>query len=313
LHLTVAGDLGVGDEQYASCKSCANFGCAVSAVAGSYGAVAEPLCFDAQCHSKNVLDRRRADREARKAHQPPQAQDKQGSSEQPAKAPARKPSNHTPPRVTEFREQRWRKWVANHLMTQPDRNHRVLAALIASSSLQAFHSGKFVEAAGKLASPAKVGANLFKAALEQADAFGAVSLPRIVQAVAASAAFGIDVAGLEVLLNYLEVDEAKHFTLDSEYLELLTVNELEALADELKLRKAMGDAAFKKAKAGSKPKFIEALLRVEGFTYAGAVPKAIRYSRKKLRIAAPGGQGVQLEEEGQQVRAGEPTEAVATA
>ena len=53
----MAKAVGVGDEQYASCKSCANFGCAVSAVAGSYGTVAESLCFDAQCHSKKVLDR----------------------------------------------------------------------------------------------------------------------------------------------------------------------------------------------------------------------------------------------------------------
>jgi ParB family chromosome partitioning protein len=284
LHLKADGELGVGEEQYASCKSCANFGCAVSAVAGSYGAVAEPLCFDAQCHSKKVLERRRADREATKAKDGPQGQ-QQGTTKADKPAP-KKPSNQTPPRVTEFRVQRWRKWAANQLMAQPDRSHKVLAALIASSSLQSFDSGKFVEAAGKLGSPAKFGANTFKGAVELADAFGAHSLPKIVQAVTASAAFGIDVAGLEVLLNYLEVDEAKHFTLDGEYMELLTVSELEALADELKLRKAMGEAAFKKAKAGPKPKFIEALLNVEGFTYAGTVPKAIRYPRKKLRTAA---------------------------
>jgi len=313
LYLKPDGELGVGDEQYASCKSCANFGCAVSAVAGSYGAVAEPLCFDAQCNSKKVLERRQADREARRAQEASHVPAKQGGSALPAKAAAKKPSNLTPPRVAEFREQRWRKWVANHLMAQPDRNHRVLAALIASSSLQAFHSAKFVEAAGKLASPAKVGTNTFKTALEQADAFGPECLPTIVQAVAASAAFGIDVAGLEALLNYLEVDEAKHFTLDGEYLELLTVSELEALADELKLRKAMGDAMFKKAKAGSKPKFIEALLHVEGFAYAGAVPKAIRYARKKLRVTVTTGQGEHSDGADQEVHAGEPVETTAAA
>lgn len=314
LHLKADGEVGVGDEQYASCKACANFGCAVSAVAGSYGTVAEPLCFDAQCHSKKVLDRRRAEREARKAQEAgPAPAPASEEASVPTKAAAKKPSNHTPPRVTEYREQQWRRWVANHLMGQPDRNHRVLSALIASSSLQAFHSGKFVEAACKLASPAKVGSNTFKAALEQADAFGADSLPKIVQAVTASAAFGIDVAGLEVLLNYLEVDEAKHFTLNSEYLELLTVSELEALAEELKLRKAMGDAAFKKAKAGAKPKFIEALLHVDGFTYAGAVPKAIRYARKKLRTAASGREAGQSDGASRQVENGEPAEAEAAA
>jgi hypothetical protein len=185
-------------------------------------------------------------------------------------------------------------------MAEPTRNHRVLAALIASSCLQSFNSGKFVEAAVKLVKPAKFGANLFKSALEQAHVFDASALPQVVQAVTASAAFGVDLGNLEVLLNYLEVDEAKHFKLSAEYLELLTTSELESLADELKLRKAMGDAAFKKARAGNKPKFIEALLSVKDFEYAGAVPKAMRYARKKYRFTngseesaeeAPGAEG----------------------
>ena len=94
---------------------------------------------------------------------------------------------------------------------------------------------------------------------------------------------------------------------------LLTVSELEALAEELKLRKAMGDAAFKKAKAGAKPKFIEALLHVDGFTYAGAVPRAIRYPRKKLRTAASGREVEQTDGGSRQVRAAEPAETEATA
>ena len=175
-------------------------------------------------------------------------------------------------------------------MADPSRNHRVLAALIASSSLQSFDSGKFVEAAVKLAKPAKFGANGFKGALELADAFDGAKLPSIVQAVTASAAYGVDQPNLEVLLNYLEVEEAKHFKLCTEYLELLTMSELESLADELKLRKAMGDSAFKKARAGNKPKFIEALLNVKGYDYTGVVPKAMRYTRRKYRFAAGPGQ-----------------------
>lgn len=171
-------------------------------------------------------------------------------------------------------------------MAEPARSHRVLAALIASSSLQSFTPLKFVEAVGKLAKPAKFGINGFKGALELSDAIDAAKMPAVVQAVAACAAYGVSHDNLELLLNYLDVDEARHFRLNAEYLELLTVSELESLADELKLRKAMGDAGFKKARAGTKAKFIEALLNVPGFQYAGAVPKAIRYQRRRLRIAA---------------------------
>ena len=291
------GELGVGTEQYADCKACANFGCSVSAVPGSYGRVAESLCFDAQCHSTKVAERRRAERDAAKAAT--EASDAgEASGKSPAqrvapphaaKAQAKHTSNQTPARVAQYRTERWRTWVANRLMADPSRNHRVLAVLIASSSMQAFNPLKFSEAASELAKPAKFGTNGFKRALELADAFDASKLPAIVQAVTASAAYGVSQADLEVLLNYLEVDEARHFKLCAEYLELLTVNELESLADELKLRKAMGDSAFKKARAGTKAKLIEALLNVEGFEYTGAVPKALRYPRRKYRFCSDGG------------------------
>ena len=79
----------------------------------------------------------------------------------------------------------------------------------------------------------------------------------------------------EALLNYLEVDETRHFTLNEAYLALLTVSELESLAEEVGLKKAMGER-YAKAKAGKRSEFIQALLAVEGFTYKGAVPKAMR-------------------------------------
>jgi PRTRC genetic system ParB family protein len=290
------GELGVGTAQYGACKACANFGCSVSAVPGSYGHVDESLCFDAQCHSTKVAERRRAERDAARAAtaasdagEGPRA----GAQSRDAPAPAPKPeikraSSQTPARVAQYRTERWQTWVANRLMADSSRNHRVLAALIASSTMQAFNPLKFTEAACKLATPAKFGTNSFKGALELADAFDGSKLPAIVQAVTASAAYGVSQSDLEVLLNYLEVDEARHFKLCAEYLELLTVSELESLADELKLRKAMGDPAFKKARTGSKAKFIEALLNVEGFEYAGAVPKALRYPRRKYRFRSDG-------------------------
>ena len=63
--------------------------------------------------------------------------------------------------------------------------------------------------------------------------------------------------------------------LDGSYLDLLTVSELESLADEVGLRQAMG-GAYAKARAGKRADFIKALLAVPAFAYAGAVPKSMR-------------------------------------
>jgi PRTRC genetic system ParB family protein len=285
LHVRADGDLGVGSEQYVACRGCASFGCSLSAVPGSYGEQLESLCFDAACNSRMVAARRKSEREAatKVAAGAGKARDAKGAVAAPKPAP--RSINQTPPRVVEFRVACWRRWVANRLMSDGARNHRVLAALIAASHASAINSGKFVDAAAKLAAPAKIGANTFKSALEQTDAIAADKLAAVVHAITASAAFGIDQATLDTVLNYLEVDEAAHFTLNEEYLDLLTISELESLADELKLKRAMGDG-FKKARSGKKADFIKALLTVAGVEYRGLVPKAMRYPRRAFRYAA---------------------------
>lgn len=292
LPVQAEGELGVGAEQYGACQGCANFGCSVSAIPGSYGQTMESLCFDPVCNAQKVVDHRQAQKAAEAAQTQADADrgnsadNNAGSGEPNAEAGQTKPAkvgNETPPRVVQYRIEQWRKWVANALMAHPERNHCTLAALVLSSNASAIDPEQFLKATGKLVGKGAVGHNLFKAALEQADAFERARLPTIVQAVAASAAFRIDVQGLEVLLNYLEIDESRYFVLNADYLQLLTVSELESLADELKLKKAMGER-YKKARAGKKDAFIDALLKIDGITYAGLVPKAMRFARRKLKL-----------------------------
>lgn len=288
------GELGVGADQYGACQGCANFGCSISAMPGTYGQTVESLCFDAVCNAQKVVNHRKAQK-ATRTHTGADNGDEAATADAGNSASSGKPSaesiqtaptkvgNETPPRVVQYRIEQWRKWAANALMAHPERNHCTLAALVLSSNASAIDPEQFLKATGKLVGKGAVGPNLFKAALEQADAFERARLPTIVQAVAASAAFRIDVQGLEVLLNYLEIDEARCFVLNADYLQLLTVSELESLADELKLKKAMGER-YKKARAGKKDAFIDALLKIEGITYTGLVPKAMRFPRRKLKL-----------------------------
>jgi hypothetical protein len=171
-------------------------------------------------------------------------------------------------------------------MVQGERNHRALTALVLARETRAIHADRYADVAVKLAGIKKpsLGDAPLRKMLEQADAVDASALEALVKAVTASAAYGIDTEGLEALLNYLEVDEARHFTLNEAYLALLTVSELESLAEEVGLKKAMGEC-YAKAKAGKRGDFIQALLAVEGFTYKGAVPKAMRYPRRKFKHA----------------------------
>ena len=282
------GPMGVGATQYTACKGCENFGCSLSAMAGSYGEVHESLCFDAACHAKKVSAHRKTAREAARTSAEGSAPADAGPKPSPRKAasPASgaTAAHHVPARVVTYRIEQWRKWAANALMAQPQRNQRVLAALVLAGDMRAVVRDRYAEVAAKVtgaatSTKAASGPLPLRKAIEQADSFDDQQAATMVRAVAAAAACGIDNDGLETILNYLEVDEARSFVLDGSYLDLLTVSELESLADEVGLRQAMG-GAYAKARAGKRADFIKALLAVPAFAYAGAVPKSMRYPRR---------------------------------
>ena len=235
------GPMGVGATQYTACKGCEHFGCSLSAMAGSYGEVHESLCFDAACHAKKVSAHRRTVREAARTSAegsgPADAGPKPSPREATTPASGSTAAHHVPARVVTYRIEQWRKWAANALMAQPQRNQRVLAALVLAGDMRAVVRDRYAEVAAKVtgaatSTKAASGPLPLRKAIEQADSFDDQQAATMVRAVAAAAACGIDNDGLETILNYLEVDEARSFVLDGSYLDLLTVSELESLADE---------------------------------------------------------------------------------
>lgn len=253
----------------------------MSALPGSYSEVAGPLCFDAACNSQKVAAQRQAEREAQ-SKAATSTSGKSGTTQKhDAKTERAKPTNQTPPRLLQYRVGAWRKWVANALMmAQPERNGRVLIALCLAGRSADVRAPQYTEALARLTGN-KPAASTFLAALEYASDLDAAHLARAGQAVAACAALFVDEAHLVALLNYLDIDETQHFQIDKAFLELFTTNELEALATEIGLKKAMGER-YKAAREGKKDAFIRALLSVTGFAYQGAVPQFMRYPRKPI-------------------------------
>lgn len=288
LHVTPEGELGVGAAQYESCKGCQNFGCAVSNMPGSYGEVTASLCYDSLCHTKKVAARRKAEREEDENEATSSnGQSSSAKSKKGAAADKEKPSNQTPQRVVQYRVEQWRKWVANALMAQDERNRRVLIALTLAGQGNHLSASNYGEAVGKITKGMKVTSGQLKTVLEYSDGFDAQHMDALMKAVTASAAFGVDQVSLEVLLNYLEIEEERCFRLSKDFLELFTKTELDSLADELKLKKALG-GQFKKLRDGKRDDFIKGLLGVKGFDYIGIVPKVMRYPRKKFKYAVSG-------------------------
>lgn len=273
------GELGVGEAQYGACRGCQYFGCAVSAMPGSYGEVTHSLCFDAGCNSQKVAAWRKAQRQADAAPTTAAAGGAGGKSGKGKVASAPKPGNRTPQRVVDYRTAQWRKWIANALMSDAQRNPKVLIALALSGRIGDVRTAEFGTLVAKLAGGDPARSFGLDEGLRRADAIGADVIGRIAQGVAAAAAFGIDRFHLATLLNYLEVDEARYFKWDGTFLELFTMSELESLALATGLAEALG-VRFRVARAGKKADFIKVLLAAKDFAYP--VPDVMRYPRRSL-------------------------------
>lgn len=102
-----------------------------------------------------------------------------------------------------------------------------------------------------------------------------------------AAAYGVPESDLIRLLGFLDVDVAKHWKLNKEFLNCMTKSEIEAIAGELGLNKAL-KARYAKLAGGKKEDFISALLKVDGFNYTGVVPKVMRYRANTLSPVGAG-------------------------
>lgn len=279
LKLQADGPTGVGEEQAKACRACTNFGAAISAVPDKLGKVYSDLCFDAGCNSKKVAERIKAEKAANEAPKPaPSKQDgktkTEGKAAQAAKTPAKVQDSQ---RVKEYRLKAWRIALRNELTANPAKNLVALIALGVCGYGNALNSSKlrevFQKISGKSASVGDVGemANLLEESGEKA-------IELMHNGLAATAAATIFEQQVVQYLGWLGADLGRHWKLNEEYLDLLTKSEMEAVAEEIGLKAAVGEK-FSKLMGGKKADIIKALLTVEGFDYTGKVPANMRWAK----------------------------------
>ena len=88
----------------------------------------------------------------------------------------------------------------------------------------------------------------------------------------------LEVADLFGVLQYLELDLTQHWTIQDEFLRLLTRSEIEFIAKEIGLAKHLGKT-FSSLMSKPKEEFITSLMK-SGFSFAGILPKVMKYPTK---------------------------------
>ncbi len=270
IKLVVEGPKGVGDEQAKACRTCANFGAAISAVPGKEGNVYENQCFDTGCNTRMVAKQLKAVAAAAAAEKPAAKAAGNPAAKAPGKAASQaKPSAVTAGVVT-FRKKVWRDALRADLQPNPRRCIELMIALALADTSREVQSSEIDKSQVAGLSGKSVQADL--QALMAADG---KSITSTVASLSVTMLDHISDEQVKQILKAFEVDLSKTFSIDAEYLKLLTKVEIDAVAKEVGLEKAYG-AGFSKLMSGKKDDAIKAIMAVQGFNFH-VVPAQLNY------------------------------------
>lgn len=299
--LMAEGEAGVGAEQAEACRSCSDFGAAVSAVPAKLGKVVGSLCFNSTCHSEKNRSYKAslapvqqqsasASNDAATPAAVPEASKAQSGKVNGAQASSPKPNKAekagtAEPTVTltnavlDFRDQLYRTVIAKEIGGRPERGFAMLLALAASRRLSAVPAETIMDVLRKhagAASAASLGKNYEAACSLQPE-----KLSAFVPKMGAVCADNLTRDELVEMVKQLKPDWNLHFTLTADFLRVLTKTEIKAVARDVGLHKAIG-ATFDGLFAKKKDEIIDALTKVDGFNYVGALPGVLKptFSRR---------------------------------
>jgi ParB family chromosome partitioning protein len=294
--VVIDGDAGVGSEQALACRSCSNFGAAVSAFPDKIGNIARALCFDLACNEKMQLAHKASVAELAKAQSDEQAaaeeqsqggdgggSDSGAASETSEKGPQTAGTNKAAPTVPtvtltsgvlEYRDKLYRTVIAKEIAAVPERGYAMLIALAASRRLSAIPDetmiGVLQKHGGDGVRTGALGTN-FSCAL----ALESGKLAAFVSKMGATCADNLQREELVVMIKELKPDWKVHFTLGEDFFKVLTKSEIQAVAIDVGLDKALAKE-FKSLFAKKKDEIITALAAVKDFDYCGALPKVLK-------------------------------------
>lgn len=286
--LSADGATGVGAAQAEECRSCADFGAAVSGLPQGLGKVFKDQCFNTVCNSQKVAARIQGEAAAKEAEaaaiaaasapsdvsKPGDANEKSEAKPAPAAAAEVKTSVNEGDRIKAYREKVWRAAMKKEIAGNPDLSARYLLTLSLNSNGRNISSNALGKAFEKLAGQPK-GMDI-AAIATQVQSLDDKGFARMTTLIAVSAMDDLDVHHLQRLAKHHQLDLTKHWALDKEFLDLLTKSEIEFVAKSVGLEKAIGDG-FKKLFSEKKDELIKKLLSVTDFNYSKTIPKVLKF------------------------------------
>lgn len=287
----------VGATQAQACRSCANFGAAVSGVPGKLGQVFGNLCFDVVCNQQKAKDHAAAVAAAKAAEEQAQAGatsvgtandapapaegEKQTKDAKPKVDPKAKEEKATTVTLTtavhEYRDKFYRGVVHAEFAIHPERNAQFVIALVIAG--KRFDGDKLKDGLKAKQLIGDVQAHTLISSVKAVKDLPLDRAKAILPQLGAVAVEALSREDLTALVKESKADLGKYFNLSTpagkEFLKVLTKNEIGVIAEELGIAKAMGQT-FRSLSAGKKDEFIGSVTTVKDFDYQGKVPNVLK-------------------------------------
>ena len=279
------GANGVGTEQAAACRACANFGGAISALPNAMGQSFQNQCFDMACNKEKV----KAYQDSLKPVIPngeSKANSKADKSIAKPVGEAKKMATPTAPatsvtesqRVKEYREKIWRSALCKELHGQPDKSIALLIALAAQGGqMSKISSTPISKAIEKITGVEASSRNNLLDHATAADSLSTEHRNLMFNGMTQGIAKSIEVSYLENMMSFMKVDLAKHWKMSDEFLKLISISEIDYIAKQIKLDVFM-DGKYSALLKLKKDDFIKGILE-SGFNFDGVVPKIMQYKK----------------------------------
>lgn len=276
--LEAEGNLGVGNEQYAACKSCGDFGATISSLPATMGQVTKSVCFNLSCHQKKVAEHIKAEK-SENATNPDKTGKTEGTGSRAKSASEGKTNkasaSEVSQKVKEYRRKIWNGIAKRGFVVHPDKANFFVFSLGVTGDLHHVDRTKLKEFYEKIAQSPYPGSHA--EGLEALSRIPAEKQSMLASAIAVASIEKLSEAQIVNALRFLNLDLATFWKISSDYLNLLTKSEIESVVIEIGLDKVMGDN-FKKTLNGKKDELIKTILNVDSFQWQGAIPKMMRWS-----------------------------------
>jgi ParB family chromosome partitioning protein len=270
--LTAEGNLSVGAVQAESCKMCADYGAAVSAIPGHEGNIERDLCFNISCHRKKVLAVKQAGKEAGSKGKG------KGGGKKPEIAAASQ-------KVKDYRRKIHNDALRTEIVSQPAKAGAFLLSLLLSGHQSYFQDSRlrdsFKEIVGEEFPLTTIGG---KSETPYVDCKENMVLGldmahrnRLAIAAAASTVEKIPENEFPGIIKFFEVDITKYWRLNdaSDFMSLLTKTEISAICTETGIDKKV--KKFTALMGGKKEEAIKTCLNIPEFNYEGIIPAILTY------------------------------------